>query len=89
MRRLSLFNVLFIVVLCVVGIGFYRGWFVLSSHSDDNAGGHKVDVNLSVDQDKMKADVKAVEAKAKDLTGSAANAVPQTTKEERTETQDK
>ena len=56
------------LALGVVGPGFYRGWFVLSSHSRDT-GSHKVDVNLTVDPDKMKEDAESVKDKANELTG--------------------
>lgn len=69
MRMVTIFKVLVVLVLCVVGIGFYRGWFVLSSHGGD-AGDGKVEVNLTVDPDKATEDAKAVEAKARSLTGS-------------------
>jgi hypothetical protein len=67
---MSIFKLFVVLVLCVVGLGFYRGWFVLSSQRTD-AVSNKVDVNLSVDPDKAKADARAVEAKARGLTGSA------------------
>lgn len=61
---------LIVLVLGVIGVGFARGWFVLSSPSRD-AGSHKIDVNLAVDPDKMKEDAKAVKDKTKELTGQA------------------
>jgi hypothetical protein len=57
-----------VLALCVVGLGFYRGWFVLSSHTRET-GNHKVDVNLTVDPDKMKEDAETVKDKTKELTG--------------------
>jgi hypothetical protein len=51
----KLFVVLIVLVICVVGFGFYRGWFALSS-SDTNDGSNQVNVNLTVDPDKVKAD---------------------------------
>ena len=59
---------LIVLAVCVVGVGFYRGWFVLSSHSSDT-GSHKIDVNLTVDQDKIKQDGEKVKDKTKELTG--------------------
>jgi len=49
-----LVRLLLIVAIVVGGLGFYRGWFVLSSGR--HSGSNKVDVNLSVDPDKVKAD---------------------------------
>lgn len=65
-----LFAFLIIMVLCVVAIGFYRSWFTVSSPNSD-AGSHKVDVSLTVDPDKVKADTDAVKEKAMELTGQA------------------
>ena len=65
-----------IVVLgiCFVALGFFRGWFTLSSHGRD-AQSNKVDVNLSVDPDKMKEDVGRVNKKSTELGDRAKDAV--------------
>ena len=68
MKRL--FLVLIAIALLVVGLGFYRGWFALSRSSPD-AGSHKVNINLTVDPDKMKADAETVKGKTAELTGQA------------------
>lgn len=68
--RMTLFKVAVVLVLCVVGWGFYSGWFVLS-HQDSGPRDSKVNVTLTVDTDKAKADAKAVEAKVKGLTATA------------------
>ena len=65
-----LFGFLIVLVICVAGIGLYRSWFTVSSHSPD-AASQKVDINLSVDPDKMKADAETVKEKAEELTGQA------------------
>ena len=57
-----------VLALGVGGVGFYRGWFVLSSHTRET-GNHKVDVNLAVDPGKMKEDAKSVKEKVTELTG--------------------
>ena len=62
-------RVVIVMALCVIGLGFYRGWFVLSSHNRDT-GSHKVDVNLTVDPDKMKQDGETVKEKVTELTGT-------------------
>jgi len=66
----KLFGILFLLLICVAGIGFYRGWFSVSTHSDESES-HKIDVNLSVDTDKVKADAATVKEKASELTGDA------------------
>lgn len=63
-----------LVLVAVVAIGFYRGWFTLSSHSPD-AGTNKVNVNLTVDRGKMQADAEAVKNKATQLAGNVAEEV--------------
>lgn len=75
MRKMTLLKVMLVLVLCVVGVGFYRGWFVLASHSGGNES-NTVEVNLTVDPDKAKDDVKAVETKARELTGSETEETP-------------
>lgn len=47
---------LLLMAIVVLGMGFYRGWFVLSSGR--HLGSNKVDVNLTVDPDQVKADAK-------------------------------
>ena len=59
----NLFAVLIVLVLVVIGVGFYRGWFALSSSSADQ-GSNKVNVNLTVDRDKMQEDAEAVKNKS-------------------------
>lgn len=64
MKRLI--AVLVVLVLLVVGVGFYRGWFALSKSDADK--GNKVNVNLTVDGDKMREDAEAVKKKTSELT---------------------
>jgi hypothetical protein len=45
--------------LGVVGVGFYRGWLILSSRGPDS-GNNKVNVNLTLDRDKIRDDVETV-----------------------------
>ena len=65
MKRLYL--TLIVLAMVVVGVGFYQGWFALSSGRQ--AEGHKVDVHLTVDPEKMKEDAGKVKDKTKGLTG--------------------
>ena len=60
----TLMMVVLVLALCVVGLGFYRGWFVLSSQE---AGGNKVDINLTVDRDKVTQDAESVKEKTSEL----------------------
>jgi hypothetical protein len=65
MKRL--FRVLVVVAIVMIGVGFYRGWFSLSSPDADD-GSNKVNLNLTMDADKMKEDAKAVTKKSTELT---------------------
>lgn len=51
-----------VLLLCVVGFGFYRSWFSLSS-SGPGTGSSKVKISLTVDPDKMKAATAMVKEK--------------------------
>lgn len=55
--------VLFLVVACGVGLGFYRGWFGVTSDSDDG----KSHLTFTVDNDKVKEDEKNALKKMHDL----------------------
>jgi hypothetical protein len=65
MKKLAI--VLFLLLLCAVGFGFYRGWFALSSPSSDTEP-HQVNVNLAIDADKVKDDAKRVRDATTELT---------------------
>jgi hypothetical protein len=60
------FFAVFIVVLALlIGVGFYRGWFALSSLPD--AESKHVDVQLRVDKGQMERDAEEVKQEASDL----------------------
>jgi cell division protein FtsX len=63
----TLMKMLFVLAICIVVVGFYRGWFSLSSSGRD-VDSNKVNVSLTVDPDKMKEDAGKVEDKAAGLT---------------------
>lgn len=44
--------VLLLLVIGVVGLGFYMGWFRLSSDQTDD----KTNINLTIDEDKFRKD---------------------------------
>ena len=66
----SLIKLLVVLVLCLVGIGFYLGWFNVS-RPNPGTEGSKVNVNVTVDKDKMKSDVKKAEEKGSSRTGTS------------------
>lgn len=53
--------VLLVLILCGVAFGFYRGWFALTSPQDTES--NKVNINLTVDPDKVKEDAQKVKDK--------------------------
>jgi len=61
----SLIKVMVVLVICLVGVGWYLGWFSVS-RSNPDAAGDKVNVNVSVDKGKIKSDVKKAEEKVKE-----------------------
>jgi len=74
----TLIVVLVLLVAGVVGVGFYEGWFKLSTESVD----HKSNLTLTVDPDKIKEDEKkaaekvhGLTEKVKDKTGDGAGEV--------------
>ena len=66
-------SMLFVLAIGVAGIGFYRGWFTVSESRE--AVSHKVDVHVTVDPDKVKADAQTVKDKASELTGEVKEGV--------------
>jgi hypothetical protein len=63
MRRfLSFF---FLLLLLVVGVGFFRGWFSVSGNKE--VLGEKLDVHFQVDPERIKQDANAVEEKTRAL----------------------
>jgi hypothetical protein len=52
----KLLRLLFVVLICVAGIGLYRGWFTVSKGNNEKDP-NNVNINLSVDKNKMESDV--------------------------------
>ncbi len=72
MRKLG--AALTVLAILVVSVGFYRGWFALSSPVPD-VGSSTVNVNLATDPGKMKQDAEMVKDKATELTGGVTDDV--------------
>ena len=68
MKRVFLL-VLLVLVVSLVGVGFSRGWFALTSPSDSES--NQLNINLAVDPDKAKQDAGILKDKATELTGKA------------------
>jgi hypothetical protein len=75
----KLIGILVVIAIFVVGLGFYRGWFTLSS-SNPEADADKVSVNVTVDRGKMKEDAKSVKEKTRELTNKAKETASQSGK---------
>jgi hypothetical protein len=56
--------VLVLLAVCVIGLGFYLGWFGISTAKETTG---KTGVNVTIDQDKIKADAEKARQKAKDV----------------------
>jgi hypothetical protein len=61
----SIFKLLIVLVICLVGIGIYRGWFGFSSSSGNN---QKDEINVSVDKGKIREDVQKAKTKVAEET---------------------
>lgn len=59
-------SIVFVLAIVVGGLGFYRGWFTMSSDGDTQSD--KIDVNLTIDTVKVKEDADALKDKTKSLT---------------------
>ena len=66
----KLVRLLIVVAIVIVAVGFYRGWFTLSSPKA-NDGSDNVNVNLTMDADKIRDDANAVKKKSAELTENA------------------
>lgn len=60
---LELLTILLLVAGIVVVTGFYRGWFQVN-RQPSFIGGNQIHYNVTIDQDKMRADAKSIEKKA-------------------------
>jgi hypothetical protein len=57
----NLLFVLLLLLVIVVGVGFYQGWFSFSTSSDPDTG--RVGGQLSIDKEKMKSDLEKAKQK--------------------------
>lgn len=64
-----------LLLIIVAGIGFYKGWFSLTTTRDD---GNQVNINLTVNKDKLKEDVSRARDKAREIAARAAEGTPKT-----------
>ncbi|MGD0383473.1 MAG: hypothetical protein ABSA77_08140 [Thermoguttaceae bacterium] len=59
----TLFGVIVLLLIIIAGLGFYRGWFHLTTHSTDQ----KSSATITVDKDKIQADEGKVKEKVGEL----------------------
>jgi len=64
----AFWKLLLILTLCVIGFGFYRGWFNMSSLSRETPT-NQVGVSLTVDKDKVNSDAQSLKEKTTEFTG--------------------
>jgi hypothetical protein len=65
----KLLAVVLVLVIAVVAVGIYLDWFHFSTGREKDSG--KIDVNMTIDQEKMKADAEKAKEAAKDLGAQA------------------
>ena len=58
-------SVVMILIILVVCVGIFRGWFSMTTNNEPLT--EKLDVHFQVDRDKMKQDANAVEEKTKSV----------------------
>ncbi len=56
----SMLRMAMTLLICVLAIGFYLGWFTFSRSAPDPRS-DKVNINVSVDQKKVRADIQSAE----------------------------
>jgi hypothetical protein len=61
----SFVRLLIVLVVILIGVGLFRGWFGFSRSAPDQEGS-KVEVKMSVDKGKIKSDVGKAEEKVKE-----------------------
>jgi hypothetical protein len=62
--RHTIRNLLILLAVAIVAVGFWRSWFVVSAH--DSRESEKVDISLKVDTAKIKEDTKRATEKTKE-----------------------
>jgi hypothetical protein len=63
---MRLFKLLVMCVICLGVVGFWQGWFSVSRSPSPDGNADKTNLNVSIDREKMRSDIKKVEHKVKD-----------------------
>lgn len=64
-------GVVVVLLVCVIGLGFYQGWWAVETNTDDTQSARKVDVSLTIDKDKAQQDLDDASQAASDTVESA------------------
>ncbi|MGA2061491.1 MAG: hypothetical protein ABSG67_13495 [Thermoguttaceae bacterium] len=59
----ALFGAILLLLACIVGLGFYQGWFHITTHGTDQ----KSSATITVDKDKIRADEGKAKEKVEDF----------------------
>jgi hypothetical protein len=73
----TLGSLFLVLMLCLVVVGFFRGWYSFSGHGRE-AESNKVEVKLTLDPDRVKEDADKVKEKTTELGNQAKDKVKST-----------
>ena len=60
-------TLIFLSVVALLVLAFYRGWFSLSGHNDGDVKMEKITVAVTMDKAKVKEDIAEATSKAKEI----------------------
>lgn len=63
----SLFSVIVLLLVVIVGVGFYQGWFHFSTNSSTDGMGQTSSATITVDRSKIRADEDKAKEKVAEL----------------------
>jgi hypothetical protein len=63
----TLFGAIGLLLVGIICLGFYQGWFHITIHSTDQSHQIKSSATITVDKDKIKADEEKVKEKVGEL----------------------
>ena len=69
---MRLFMFMIILLMVIIGVGFYRGWFTFTTEHKDGAD-NKVGVKVEIDKDKIQADAEAARNKVRGIGDSVSS----------------
>jgi hypothetical protein len=63
---MRLFKLLVMFAICLGVVGFWQGWFSVSRTTSPDANTDKTNLNVSIDREKMRSDIKKVKETVKE-----------------------